>query len=52
MDHNNNLNQTVEKLGETTSSLTRPDDEGNVQIDGFVRIFDPNSKETILEVRE
>jgi hypothetical protein len=51
MDQNKNLNQTAEKLGENPN-LTRPDDEGNVQIDGFVRIFDPNSKETILEVRE
>ena len=30
----------------------RPDDAGNIVISGFVRISDPETKETILEVRE
>jgi len=30
----------------------KPDDAGNIVISGFVRISDPETKETILEVRE
>jgi len=29
----------------------RPDDRGSVHIDGFVRIFDPNTQQVFLETR-
>lgn len=38
--------------GTESKSSTTPDEGGNIQIDGFVRIFDPNTKEIVIEVRE
>lgn len=31
--------------------VSQPDDQGNIQIDCHIKIFDPNTKETILESR-
>lgn len=35
-----------------TTNHSKPDDQGNILIDGFIRIHDPNTNETLLEVRE
>lgn len=29
----------------------KPDDRGSVNVDGFVRIFDPNTQQVFLETR-
>lgn len=29
----------------------RPDDRGSIQVDGFVKIFDPNTQQVFLETR-
>ena len=34
------------------SKPARPDDRGNIQIDCYVRISDPNTQETLVELRE
>jgi len=35
-----------------TPVSARPNESGRIMVDGFVRIFDPHTKETIVEVRE
>lgn len=35
-----------------TAKKQPPDDQGNILIDGFIKIFDPNTKEVLVEVRE
>lgn len=32
--------------------VTTPDDKGIVHLDGYVRIFDPNTNEILVEARE
>lgn len=36
---------------ESQTAKTRPDETGTVQVDAFVRIYDPESNETFLETR-
>lgn len=31
--------------------VTMPNDQGSIDVSGFVKIFDPNTKETIVETR-
>ena len=47
---NDDKNIKNEDQAELTNSK-RPDDKGNIQIDCHVKIFDPNSQETIMESR-
>jgi hypothetical protein len=37
---------------EVAKKSTLPDDRGNIQIDCYVRILDPKTQETLVEVRE
>jgi len=34
-----------------TAPAQRPNEAGVVRVEGFVRIFDPNTKETLVEKR-
>ena len=45
-----NIPQPCQEASDRSSKS--PDEGGNIQIDGFVRISDPNTKEIIVEVRE
>ena len=29
----------------------RPDDQGNIELAAYVRVFDPNTQETLVEAR-
>lgn len=44
-----NANQTVNSDVKTPSK--KPDDLGNIQIDCYVKIFDPNTEEVMMESR-
>jgi hypothetical protein len=48
------MNQNSEKQ-QTTSQKTvqpsRPNDTGSISVEGFVKIFDPTSKEVYVEKR-
>ena len=46
-NNSNTLNQN-----EVVKKPTSPDDRGNIQIDCYVRISDPKTQETLVEVRE
>lgn len=46
-------NQSDQPVSPTENKISRiPDDKGNIQIDSFVKIFDPNTQEVLVEVRE
>jgi hypothetical protein len=46
-------NQSNQPITPTENRIVRkPDDKGNIQIDSFVKIFDPNTQEVLVEVRE
>lgn len=32
-------------------AIKKPNETGSISVEGFVRIFDPNTKETIVEKR-
>ena len=36
---------------ETNSQPKRPNEQGSVSVTGFVKIFDPKTKETFVETR-
>ena len=46
MENANNTESTT-----TQQPKKRPDDTGSVRVEGFVRIFDPNTKEKFVEQR-
>lgn len=46
----NTTGQTAEKVNNTTAKK-RPNETGSISVEGFVRIFDPNTKEKFVEQR-
>lgn len=53
MDQKNQPKQPDTKTAETAekAKIRRPNDVGSLQIDGFVKIFDPNTREIFVEKR-
>jgi len=49
---NNDKQNTQPYQTAPTAKSSVPDDKGNIVISGFVRISDPQTEKTILEVRE
>lgn len=49
MSQNNDQNKTVEPTPEPAAK--RPNETGSISVEGFVRIFDPKSKEVYVEKR-
>lgn len=47
-----NENDTNEQYQSQSKVKNVPDDAGLVHVDGFVRIFDPNTNHILVEVRE
>lgn len=43
--------KTTAQQPEAQTKPRRPNDVGALQIDGFVKIFDPNTKEVFVEKR-
>ena len=52
---NNNMNEKLEPVIKTELAAikkpTRPNETGALHIEGFVKIFDPNTQEVIVEKR-
>lgn len=48
MTENKTTKQPVPEVKTTTK---RPDETGSISVEGFVRIFDPNTKEKFVEKR-
>jgi hypothetical protein len=47
-----NKNQTsVPKQSDKAPSPRQPNEQGSISVTGFVRIFDPKTKETYVETR-
>ena len=49
-----NMNKKLQQeslLKQSPQPTKKPDDRGQVQIDCFVKIYDPNSKDVFLEAR-
>lgn len=44
-----NMNKT--QPTETQAQAKKPNETSGVYVDGFVRVFDPNTQETLVEVR-
>jgi len=46
-------NQPVEKKSvvEQPERAKRPNEQGSISVTGFVKIFDPTTKETFVEIR-
>lgn len=47
-------NTILDQKATPNTEVSQPpvDENGLVRIDGYVRIFDPNTKETLVEIRE
>lgn len=43
--------ETGDKVQDVEQPPRKPDDRGSVNVDGFVRIFDPNTQQVFLETR-
>jgi hypothetical protein len=52
---NNNMNDKSQSATSTQSAVTtqptRPNENGAIHVEGFVKIFDPNTQEVIVEKR-
>lgn len=52
---NNNMNEKTESASKielaTPKQPAKPNENGALHIEGFVKIFDPNTKEVIVEKR-
>lgn len=46
-----NQNNTQKVQTPQQSAPKKPNDTGSISVEGFVRIFDPNTKETFVEKR-
>jgi hypothetical protein len=46
VQNNKDINQTNQK-----STQKRPNETGSISVEGFVKIFDPTTKETFVEKR-
>lgn len=51
MDQPNNKAQQPQEAVQQQSPAKRPNETGSISVEGFVRIFDPNSKEKFVEKR-
>lgn len=51
MDQKDNNEQQHRGTVETQSPKKRPNETGSISVEGFVRIFDPNTKEKFVEKR-
>ena len=51
MNQNNDQKQTGQQIGEQQPAPKRPNETGSISVEGFVRIFDPNTKEKYVEKR-
>jgi hypothetical protein len=41
----------LEKTDETTAVTKRPNENGQILVDGVIKIFDPDTQEVFVEVR-
>lgn len=48
MLQDNNINTAPDT---TERKPARPDDQGNIQLAAYVRVFDPNTQEVLVEAR-
>lgn len=46
-----NTNQTKHTVPSQRGDQKRPNETGSINVQAFLRIFDPNSKKTIVEKR-
>ena len=48
---NNNMNEKLEPVTESAAiqKPSRPNENGALHIEGFIKIFDPNTEEVIVE---
>jgi hypothetical protein len=46
-----NKNTTTNQPQQTQTAPKRPNDTGSISVTGFVKIFDPNTKEKFVEQR-
>jgi hypothetical protein len=51
MDQKDNNTQQPKETVASQSPAKRPNETGSISVEGFVRIFDPNSKEKFVEKR-
>jgi len=51
MDQKDNNTQQPKEIVASQSPAKRPNETGSISVEGFVRIFDPNSKEKFVEKR-
>ena len=47
----NNEQKPAGQVAEQQSKPKRPNETGSISVEGFVRIFDPNTKEKFVEKR-
>ena len=46
-----NENTTSKQPEQSQQAQKRPNDTGSIRVEGFVKIFDPNTKEKFVEQR-
>lgn len=51
MDQKDNNAQQPQGTVQQPSPAKRPNETGSISVEGFVRIFDPNTKEKFVEKR-
>lgn len=51
MNQDKNQAQSGDKKAKPVTSEKRPNETGSISVEGFVRIFDPNTKEKFVEKR-
>ena len=51
MNQNNEQKQPAQPAAEKQSNSKRPNETGAISVEGFIRIFDPNTKEKFVEKR-
>jgi hypothetical protein len=51
MDQQNNQTQPPAEAVEQQPRARRPNETGSISVEGFVQIFDPNTKEKFVEKR-
>ena len=51
MNQDNNTVQPSNNDAQKPAQAKRPNETGSISVEGFVRIFDPNTKEKFVEKR-
>lgn len=51
MENNKQQRQIPQVQSRPEAPARKPDDVGKIKVDGFVKIFDPNTKEIFVEKR-